>query len=94
MSPWSWSVSAPYAEGNGDRKNPVLDAKDQLTLRAAKAAGAKVVLVVVSGRPLLLGEFADSVDAIVAAWLPGTEGGGVADVLFGRVKPTGKLSRT
>lgn len=84
----------PYAEGNGDRSNPALDDEDRATIRRAKASGAKVVLVVVSGRPLLLGDVADAADAIVAAWLPGTEGAGVADVLFGRVRPTGKLSRT
>jgi len=84
----------PYAEGNGDRAKPALDDEDQQTIRRAKASGAKVVVVLVSGRPLLLGDASDSADAIVAAWLPGTEGAGVADVLFGRVKPTGKLSRT
>lgn len=84
----------PYAEGHGDRAKPALDDEDQQTIRKAKASGAKVVVVIVSGRPLLLGDVADSADAIVAAWLPGTEGAGVADVLFGRVKPTGKLSRT
>jgi beta-glucosidase len=49
------------------------------------------VLVVVSGRPLILGDAVDMADAVVAAWLPGTEGQGVADVLFGDYKPTGKL---
>jgi beta-glucosidase len=52
------------------------------------------VVVVLSGRPLILGDVAEQADALVAAWLPGTEGGGVADVLFGDVKPTGKLSFT
>jgi beta-glucosidase len=84
----------PYAEANGDRASPSLDDEDLRTIRAAKASGAKVVLVIVSGRPLLLGDVADAADAIVAAWLPGSEGAGVADVLFGRVKPTGKLSRS
>jgi beta-glucosidase len=84
----------PYAEANGDRANPSLDEEDLRAVRAAKATGAKVVLVIVSGRPLLLGDVADSADAIVAAWLPGSEGAGVADVLFGRAKPTGKLSRS
>jgi beta-glucosidase len=84
----------PYAEGNGDRAKPALDDEDKQTIRRAKTSGAKMVVVIVSGRPLLLGDVSDSADAIVAAWLPGTEGAGVADVLFGRVKPTGKLSRT
>jgi beta-glucosidase len=59
-----------------------------------KKAGMPLVVVVVSGRPLILGDVADTADAIVAAWLPGSEGQGVADVLFGEVKPTGKLSFT
>ncbi len=84
----------PYAEGSGDRAMPVLDDEDRTTIRRAKATGARVVLVIVSGRPLLLGDAAEAADAIVAAWLPGTEGAGVADVLFGRTRPTGRLSRT
>jgi beta-glucosidase len=84
----------PYAEMMGDRADLSLDAEDRAALATAKAAGAPVVLVLVSGRPLILGEAAAQADAIVAAWLPGTEGDGVADVLFGDHKPTGKLSFT
>ena len=57
-----------------------------------KAAGIPVVVVLLSGRPMILGDVLDKADALVAAWLPGTEGQGVADVLFGDYKPTGKLS--
>jgi len=53
-----------------------------------------VVVVLVSGRPLIIDDILDKADAIVAAWLPGSEGHGVADVLFGDYKPTGKLSFT
>ena len=49
------------------------------------------VLHPLSGRPLILGDVLDAASAVVAAWLPGTEGDGVADVLFGAYKPTGKL---
>ncbi|MCQ2106138.1 MAG: glycoside hydrolase family 3 C-terminal domain-containing protein [Fibrobacter sp.] len=59
-----------------------------------KAAGKKVVLVLVSGRPLPITNIINAVDGFVAAWLPGSEGEGVADVLFGDVKPTGKLPHT
>jgi len=52
-----------------------------------------VAAVLLSGRPLILGEALEVSDAFVAAWLPGTEGQGVADVLFGEYKPTGRLSR-
>jgi beta-glucosidase len=57
-----------------------------------KKAGIKVVAVLLSGRPLIINEVLGKCDAFVAAWLPGTEGQGVADVLFGDYKPTGKLS--
>ena len=50
------------------------------------------MVVLISGRPMILGSVLSQADALVAAWLPGTEGQGVADVLFGDYKPTGKLS--
>lgn len=59
-----------------------------------KAAGKKVIVVLVSGRPLPITSVINAADGFVAAWLPGSEGAGVADVLFGDVKPTGKLPHT
>ena len=85
---------APYAEFSGDRADLSLSAEDRAAVANVKKAGIPVVVVVVSGRPLILGEVADTADAIVAAWLPGSEGQGVADVLFGDFEPTGKLSFT
>jgi beta-glucosidase len=82
----------PYAEGLGDRADLGLPADDLTAVANAKRAGVPVVMVVISGRPLVLGEAASMADAIVAAWLPGTEGQGVADVLLGDYQPTGKLS--
>jgi beta-glucosidase len=82
----------PYAEFEGDRADLSLAAEDLAAVKAAKSSGAKVVMVIYSGRPLLLGEAMNQADAVVAAWLPGTEGQGVADVLFGNAKPSGKLS--
>jgi beta-glucosidase len=82
----------PYAEGPGDREDIALDDADRKAIANVKQAGIPLVLVVVSGRPLVLGDAAAQADAIVAAWLPGSEGAGVADVLFGDHKPTGKLS--
>jgi beta-glucosidase len=82
----------PYAEFRGDRADLTLQADDRQAVAAARKAGVPVVLVVVSGRPLVLGDALSQSDAVVAAWLPGTEGAGVADVLFGDHKPTGKLS--
>jgi beta-glucosidase len=84
----------PYAEGKGDRTDLAVSNEDAAAVAAMKAAGIPVVVVVLSGRPIILGEVANQADAIVAAWLPGTEGSGVADVLFGDVPPTGKLSFT
>jgi beta-glucosidase len=84
----------PYAEFLGDREDLSLDKEDRAAIANVKQAGIPVVVVVVSGRPLILGEALAQADALVAAWLPGTEGQGVADVLFGDYKPTGKLSFT
>ncbi len=82
----------PYAEWKGDRADLTLAAEDQAVIQTAASAGVPVVAVVVSGRPLIIDP--TTADAWVAAWLPGTEGGGVADVLFGAAAPTGKLSHT
>jgi len=84
----------PYAEFKGDRADLPLDKEDLAAIANVKKAGIPVVVVVVSGRPLILGDALAQADALVAAWLPGTEGQGVADVLFGDYKPTGKLSFT
>jgi beta-glucosidase len=82
----------PYAEMKGDRGDLGLSPDDIATVANLKAAGVKVVTVVISGRPVLLDGVIEKSDAVVAAWLPGTEGAGVADVLFGEYKPTGKLA--
>ena len=84
----------PYAEGHGDRANLAISAEDAATVANPKAAGIPVVVVLISGRPMIVGEILPKTDALIAAWLPGTEGEGVADVLFGDYKPTGKLSFT
>jgi beta-glucosidase len=82
----------PYAEMFGDRTDLSLAPEDVAAVENLKAAGIPVVVVVVSGRPLILGPVLDKADALLAAWLPGTEGEGVADVLFGDYKPAGKLT--
>jgi len=83
----------PYAETAGDRSDLQLPAAAVALVEKAKSAGVPVVTVLLSGRPLILGRALDASDAFLAAWLPGTEGQGVADVLFGDYKPTGKLPR-
>ena len=82
----------PFAEGMGDRKDLTLSADDIEAVKKMKATGVPVVVIVFSGRPLVLDPILDQADAIIAAWLPGTEGEGITDVLFGAYKPTGKLS--
>lgn len=84
----------PYAEMVGDRAELSLSAEDVAVVRKAKAAGVPVAVVLFSGRPMMIAETLEQADAFAAAWLPGTEGQGIADVLFGDVKPTGKLSFT
>jgi beta-glucosidase len=82
----------PYAEMMGDRKDLRLDPKHIGVIARMKADGMKVVVVLTSGRPMIIDDILPYADALVAAWLPGSEGDGVADVLFGSHQPGGKLS--
>ncbi len=84
----------PYAEGLGDRKDLTLPTQDAALVNRARQSGKPVIVVLVSGRPMIISEALDHCDAFIAAWLPGTEGQGVADVLLGDYKPTGKLPHT
>ncbi len=84
----------PYAEFKGDRSDLTLAKEDLDTIARVKQAGIPVVVVLISGRPMVLGDALRDADALVAAWLPGSEGQGVADVLFGDFKPKGKLPFT
>ena len=82
----------PYAEMRGDNTDLAIAPEDVAAIENVKSAGIPVVVILLSGRAMILGEALDKADAFVAAWLPGTEGAGVADVLFGDYNPTGKLS--
>jgi len=85
----------PYAEGQGDRSGAMgLDSADLQVLSRLRASGVPVIVVLVSGRPLDIAAQVDGWAALVAAWLPGTEGQGVADVLFGAYNPSAKLPVT
>ncbi|MFG1855088.1 glycoside hydrolase family 3 protein [Actinomadura geliboluensis] len=85
----------PYAEYHGDRTDGLgLDDADRKTIDRLRDAGVPVVVVLVSGRPLDVAEDLPKWDALVAAWLPGTEGQGVADVLYGDADPRGRLPVT
>ena len=75
----------PYAEGNGDLSNLEYqrgDKTDLALLESLKAKGIPVVSVFITGRPLWVNPELNASDAFVVAWLPGSEGQGVADVLF------------
>lgn len=84
----------PYAEYQGDRIILNLSTEDVATVRNLKSAGIPVIVILISGRPLLINDIIPFSDAVFAAWLPGTEGDGIADVLFGDFQPTGKLSNS
>lgn len=82
----------PNAEYVGDRRDGLeLAPADLAVLREVRAAGVPTVVVLVSGRPLVVTEQLEELDALLAAWLPGSEGARVADVLFGDHPPTGRL---
>jgi beta-glucosidase len=89
----------PYAEGLGDRRNVDYIPDDGLKLlQGFKQAGIPTVSIFISGRPMWVNPELNLSDAFIAAWLPGSEGGGVADVLFAdaerriRFDFTGRLS--
>ncbi|CAD6214528.1 unnamed protein product [Miscanthus lutarioriparius] len=83
----------PYAETFGDNLNLTIPAPGPSVIQSVCKA-TKCLVVLISGRPLVVEPYLGDMDAFVAAWLPGSEGQGVADVLFGDYGFTGKLSRT
>lgn len=86
---------APYAEWRGDVSSiNTLPESDFALLSEARNAGKPVVAIIVSGRPVLITDQLANADAWIAAWLPGTEGGGIAEVLFGGYNFTGTLSHS
>lgn len=82
----------PYAEGMGDRTVLQLSDEHLALLGRVKARCQKLVVVLLSGRPLVITEQIRDWDAFVAAWLPGSEGDGLADVLCGVQPFSGRLS--
>jgi len=84
----------PYAEGFGDRADLTLSLADTRLIERMRLRCHKLVVILLTGRPLIVTDQLPLIDALVAAWLPGTEGQGVADVLFGDKTFTGKLSFT
>ena len=82
----------PYAEGVGNRNDLALDAEDLVTLANLKQAGVPTMVLLIAGRPMIISDALEDVDAFAVSFLPGTEGRGLTDVLFGDYQPTGKLS--
>ncbi|KAL6521238.1 hypothetical protein OROGR_017807 [Orobanche gracilis] len=83
----------PYAETFGDSQNLTLP-EQGLKIIEDVCSSIRCVVVLITGRPVVIKPYLQKIDALVAAWLPGTEGQGVADVLFGDYDFTGKLPRT
>ena len=94
----------PYAEMNGDKSAELIKvaANDETLMTALQENLANmpnrdevpVIGIIVAGRPINIADYMDTFDAIVMAWLPGTEGDGIADVLFGDYDFTGTLTYT
>lgn len=82
----------PYAETQGDMENPVIDPAELELLDGILKTGTPVAVVLISGRPMIVTKELRKWSALLAAWLPGTEADGIADVLFGAYNPTGRLS--
>ena len=81
----------PYAEWDGDRVDLSLSEADSALIGKMQAAGTPLVVILLSGRCMIVNTVIESSAAFLAAWLPGTEGQGISDVLFGDFKPVGKL---
>jgi len=85
---------APYAEWFGDRASLNLSNQDRQLIASLREQVDTLVVILLSGRPMVIDESLNIADAFVAAWLPGTEGDGVADVLLGTRDFVGQLSFT
>jgi beta-glucosidase len=84
----------PYAEFVGDRDDLSLPISMINLIRNLKNAGLPVIVILISGRPLIIEAIIPYTEALIAAWLPGTEGRGITDVLFGDYNPSGLLSHS
>ncbi|KAL1358850.1 hypothetical protein AAHE18_04G063000 [Arachis hypogaea] len=83
----------PYAETAGDSTTLTMTDPGPNIINNV-CGNVKCVVIIVSGRPIVIEPYVSSIDALVAAWLPGTEGQGVTDALFGDYGFSGKLART
>ncbi|KAK9735105.1 hypothetical protein RND81_04G184600 [Saponaria officinalis] len=83
----------PYAETAGDSETLTLADPGPNVINNVCGA-LKCVVIIISGRPLVIEPYMPTIDTLIAAWLPGTEGQGVTDLLFGDHEFSGKLART
>ncbi|MBN2281114.1 MAG: glycoside hydrolase family 3 C-terminal domain-containing protein [Candidatus Marinimicrobia bacterium] len=79
----------PYAEGGGDTDDLTIRDEQIQLVRQLKNKGLKVVTILISGRPMIIAPVLHNSDAFFAAFLPGTEGDGIAELLFGDYEPSG-----
>jgi beta-glucosidase len=85
----------PYAETDGDRSSQInIRSRDLDMLRETYGYNCTVIVIMLSGRPMTVGDEYQHWDTFIAAWLPGSEGGGIADVLFGNRNFTGRTPYT
>ncbi len=84
----------PYAEWFGDTDTLALGGRDMRLITRMRDQVDTLIIVLLSGRPMVIDSVLNLADAFVAAWLPGSEGNGVTDVLFGEKDFVGKLSFT
>ena len=82
----------PYAEGYGDNPSIELNSYDKAVLERCYESGNQMIVIMLSGRPLIINDHVKKWNGFIAAWLPGMAGEGVSDVVFGDYSPTGKLS--
>ncbi len=82
----------PYAEGMGDRRDLSISAEHIALINRVRDKVEKLIVILMSGRPMIITEQLPQIDAFIAAWLPGSEADGLGDLLFGSKPFTGKLS--
>ncbi len=84
----------PYAEMKGDKNDLSISTRDVNLISKVSASGKPIVTILLSGRPMIIDKVLPKSNSFLAAWLPGTQGEGVADILFGDYSPKGKLSHS
>jgi len=84
----------PYAEGNGDSSTLAVSSANATQVSDICSRTTKCIVILMSGRPLIINTQLNLAAAFIAAWLPGTEGSGIPDVLFGDYNFVGKLPMT